>query len=463
MNVRNIIERIPNIDTDYIDGRELGKRGTIISIRNNEVEAHSFEIYGTNIRIYNKNILNIISFTHKKFNRNIFGNNSIKLRPFIAETKFHHSLKLKDLVDRLRINKCKKRIRPKINPLDVSLEDKVDDLLKIYNDIKSIGDYIKQHQIVYWDEINYKRIVNHLGTDIELTTYRVFFGISIIVNNKIKPLSISEKVGKVSGYELIENGREVDKIVSNISEKAKIASVAKSPLIGNHPCILGSEISALLIHELIGHACEGDNIVSRVSFLKDSIGKRIASDDITIIDEPNKYPLYSYYLYDDEGNKANRTVVIERGVFKKVLTDIETSIIMGTKPTANSRAESYKYPPLTRQSIFYLLPGDYDKTELFKEANKGVYGIGMKHAYVDIAKGILSAKSELGWLISKGEPSVPIMGFAITGYVYDFLKNIEAISKDLVFTPIFCVKNDQRLDVTIGAAHLLLNRILIGG
>jgi predicted Zn-dependent protease len=93
------------------------------------------------------------------------------------------------------------------------------------------------------------------------------------------------------------------------------------------PVLLYPGPAGLLFHEAVGHRLEGSRLLSagEGQTFKDQEGKQIFSLPITVRDNPlikeyNGSKCIGSYTYDDEGTKAQDTVLIEDGVLKGFLS-----------------------------------------------------------------------------------------------------------------------------------------------
>lgn len=96
------------------------------------------------------------------------------------------------------------------------------------------------------------------------------------------------------------------------------------PFIG--PVLLKNRATGVFVHEILGHRVEGNRQKSESfgqTFTK-KLGEQVVSPILTISDDPtlshfNGQPLRGFYLYDDEGVKAQPVNIIEKGVLKGFL------------------------------------------------------------------------------------------------------------------------------------------------
>jgi len=135
------------------------------------------------------------------------------------------------------------------------------------------------------------------------------------------------------------------------------AALRAAPIVEPYtgPAVLSGRASAVFFHEIFGHRVEGHrqkNVNESQTFAK-SVGKPILPPFISVIFDPTlaKYgsqELAGYYLYDDEGVKAQRVTVVDKGVLK--------GFLMGRSPipgfaTSNGHGRAQTgYTPVARQS-----------------------------------------------------------------------------------------------------------------
>ena len=87
---------------------------------------------------------------------------------------------------------------------------------------------------------------------------------------------------------------------------------------GTYPIILHNTISDSIISTLMS-AISGRNLYRQNSFLLDSIGKKIASDQLTINERPFLTKGHASTYFDDEGVEVFDNTIIEKGVLNRYL------------------------------------------------------------------------------------------------------------------------------------------------
>jgi len=190
---------------------------------------------------------------------------------------------------------------------------------------------------------------------------------------------VSDQKTFIGGY---ENAKSFDwtAFVEDISKLAVRASQAKVPSPGVYRAVVDCELVGLLLHEAFGHASEGDYVMYRASVLYGKLGKKVASDLATIIDDglvEGGYPV----AFDDEGVVKKRTVIVENGVLKSFLTNRQASHELGLESSGNARAQDIAFKPIVRQTNFFMLPGSARVEELFEGVSEGIYLMGRGYGW----------------------------------------------------------------------------------
>src|SRR6202050_5039295 len=78
------------------------------------------------------------------------------------------------------------------------------------------------------------------------------------------------------------------------------------------------------------------SIYRHESFLAGKLGEKVASENVTIIDDATIPGLFGTSPFDDEGVRSRRTPVIERGVLKSYLLNTYAARKLGLKTTGNA-------------------------------------------------------------------------------------------------------------------------------
>lgn len=166
-----------------------------------------------------------------------------------------------------------------------------------------------------------------------------------------------------------------------------------------------------------------------MSLLADKEGQKIASDVVTITDDPMREGVSIQTNFDAEGVAACRKNVVECGVLKTLLYNRETASIAGVESTGNASKGGYASPVGISPYAFCIEAGESSEEELFAMAGNGIYITELKglHAGANSVTGDFSLESA-GFKITDGKKGEAIKSFTIAGNFFELMKSIEALS-----------------------------------
>ncbi|MBK8576556.1 MAG: TldD/PmbA family protein [Elusimicrobia bacterium] len=143
-------------------------------------------------------------------------------------------------------------------------------------------------------------------------------------------VQVTAEEGKLrqSGYEVmaVQGGWDglsnADPVLlaSRASARALSKLLAPPAPLGEKTVVISAEAGGTLIHEAVGHSLEADAVFegSSPSFAH-KVGKVVAGEKISVLDDPTRPGQRGSFVYDDEGTPAERTVLIENGILRTSL------------------------------------------------------------------------------------------------------------------------------------------------
>lgn len=247
--------------------------------------------------------------------------------------------------------------------------------------------------------------------------------------------------------------------------QALVALKAIAAPAGNMPVVLGSGWPGVLLHEAIGHGLEGDFNRKGTSAFSNLIGSKVASDEITIVDDGTLKDLRGSITIDDEGTPSGCTTLIENGILKAYLTDRMNAHLLGTKPTGNGRRESYAHQPLPRMTNTYMLSGPHTTDDIISSVDNGIYAVSFGGGQVDITSGKFVFSASEAYMIENGRITHPIKGATLIGNGPDVLTKVSMVGNDMKLDDGIgtCGKAGQSVPVGVGQPSLLIDDLTVGG
>ena len=345
---------------------------------------------------------------------------------------------------------------------DITNEEKKRFFTMIDKIIREHSNLIKQVSIRLSEITKEIKILNTKLDNIKYIKYLTRLLITVVAEEKGKMVEHNMTFSNKGGLELLSNedfptkALEIAKIVIEKLSAKKIKG-------GKMPVILNNGFGAVIFHEACGHSLEAEALKNNLTVFKGDLGKKIASDKVTLIDNPKLYKLYGSNIVDDEGNLTKEVKLIENGILKSYLVDYFNGKNLSLEITSSSRRENYLYKPTSRMSNTYLLPGKDKIEDMIKSIDYGIYAKEMGGGSVDPSTGNFNFYISLPYLIENGEIKELLEPMTLVGNSKEILKNVEMVSDDLKLEAGICGASSGNIPVTIGQPTIKIKEILVGG
>ncbi|HEY6912279.1 MAG TPA: metallopeptidase TldD-related protein [Myxococcales bacterium] len=205
---------------------------------------------------------------------------------------------------------------------------------------------------------------------------------------------------------------------------------ARKPKTQRVPVVFDPQMAAAFIAGLAG-AVNGLLVHKKSSFLGAHLGKRIAPETVTLVDDATLEHGIATRPFDGEGVRSQKTKVVERGVLESFLYDATTARKAGAKSTG-SAARGWSSLPSIGTSNFYLEAGKRKRDEIVREVRSGLYVTAMLGRGADVVTGDYSRGANGIW-IENGELAYPVQEVTVSGNLLEMLRGIDAVGDDLEF------------------------------
>lgn len=194
--------------------------------------------------------------------------------------------------------------------------------------------------------------------------------------------------------------------------------------------VLDPEVTGHLI-EAFSPAFFADNVLKAKSVLAGRLAQRVASSEVSIVDDGRFPGGDRTFPFDAEGVPTRRTVLIEGGTLRGYLHNWYTSTRMGVSPSGNAFRSSYMAPPRITPTMLYLVPSAATREEILGRVEDGfLISEVMGLHTVDPITGEFSLGAS-GHALRKGVIAEPVTGIGIAGSILEFLAGVAAVASDL--------------------------------
>ncbi|MEM2930490.1 MAG: TldD/PmbA family protein [Thermoproteota archaeon] len=355
------------------------------------------------------------------------------------------------------------RLKVKIDPRDVSLEEKVKIALEFDKCIWKGNEGIVTTSVGLSDSLKKEYVVNSFGTEVRYEVCSVRISGSAVAKEGDLVQNVSTAVGGSRGWELVEEFDHV-KEGSELGRRGVELLKAHTPPSGRMNILMDQSLVGVFIHEAFGHAAEADAVKANRSILSGLIGKRVGGLTVNVVDDPTIPGMRGSYPYDSEGTKAERREIVKNGILVGYLHSLETAAHLNAKPNGAARAMNFSSKPIVRMSNTLVENGEYSLEELAELVKNGIYLAKSYGGYVDPARGQFYFTAQEGYLIENGRIGEKVQNVSMSGLTLDVLNSVIGVGNDLKLAfPGTCGKDGQWVPVSGGGPHLAVKDVVVGG
>jgi TldD protein len=235
----------------------------------------------------------------------------------------------------------------------------------------------------------------------------------------------------LQGSELITQ-LAAETTITEVIRQAERLLKAETVEPGEYDVICSPEIAGLIAHEAFGHGVEMDLFVKNRAKAQEYLGKKVASDLVTMHDGAAAATQVSTYGFDDEGVLAGDTVIIDRGTLKTGIVDQLSALRLQVKPTGNGKRESFERKAYTRMTNTFFVSGRDSLAAMIASIQYGYLLDGMLSGMEDPKNWGIQCQILQGEEIRDGRLTGKIVSpVLMTGYVPDVLAAVTMVSPDL--------------------------------
>jgi len=358
--------------------------------------------------------------------------------------------------------KRKSKVKIKIDPENIDTEEKLKFVFSLDEAQKIADKRIVSRTSDYIESLKNFELINSFGSQLEWNEIRISVSaMSIAFESGKREMGFENKRGTV-GYELV---KETDPHVFGASvakEAVELLSAVKPPN-GLMTVIVDPDIAGVLAHEVMGHASEADEVIKHRSFLSDAVGKKVASNLVTMVDNGTIDGAYGSIPFDSEGTPSSRTTIIEKGVYKGFMHSLETAAALNSTPTGNGRTQDYNRRVWVRMTNTFFEPGNWKLEEMISDTKEGLLALKAVSGQEDPVGGGFQVRALKGYTIKNGEKKNLVRGFSLTGKALEILKTVDSVEKEFQLCSGFCGKGEEDwIHVTSGGPYMR-TRITAGG
>ncbi len=193
---------------------------------------------------------------------------------------------------------------------------------------------------------------------------------------------------------------------------------------------------------------------AKSAFLKTTLfagkeGEVVASDILTIADDPFYPDKFGKCPFDGEGVAVYKKNIIENGVLKTLLYNRMYAKLFNKETTGNAASAKSITP-----KGMYIEGGKMTEAQLLRTLVDGIYITELKglHAGANVQSGDFSLEAA-GFLVENGRKTRPVKNITIADNFYNMLKKVTAISDTVEF----------RVGSSFGSPEVMFTDVSVSG
>ena len=219
-------------------------------------------------------------------------------------------------------------------------------------------------------------------------------------------------------------------IARNAGYEAGKTSSLKVPMIGFEPGDYETLLSPYVIGNIFSYCSSlfsAYSVEMGMSYLEESLGKKVASSSLSLMDSPMNLSGSSYSAFDDEGTPCFDKKLINKGVLESFVHSYSTAVAAKTKTTGNAGIINPQPIQLSMEN------GNKAVDSMIQSIDKGLY---IKNAWYtrfqDNRNAVFSTVPRDGiFKVENGEIKGRISGVRISDSFGKIINNITDVSKEL--------------------------------
>lgn len=294
-------------------------------------------------------------------------------------------------------------------------------------------------------------LYNSNGLDLEdSASFAYTYGMAVVAEGEERYDGMDIASGSFTSF-------DVEKIAGEAVKDAVDTIGAESVPSGKYPVVFSNKVMASML-TTYSSVFSAEAAQKGLSLLKGKEGEKIASDIVTLTDDPMREDALVPATFDAEGVATYKKNVIENGTFVTLLHNLKTAAAAGVKSTGNGKKASYASNVGISPFSFFINPGQGTLEDLMKDAGNGIYITSVEgmHAGANAITGDFSLAAS-GFMIENGKKGRPVKNITVSGNFFTLLKEIVRIGEDLKFNPF--ALGDSRS----GSPSVLLKEMTVAG
>ena len=270
-------------------------------------------------------------------------------------------------------------------------------------------------------------IVNTLGLNVSTRANMIYGGVGPTARD-------GEKVGSGFATFFTLNPADINlKAVAAEAVEKATAGLDAEPIESGSMRVMFDPDTATDMLATFSGIFSADAAQKGLSLLKGREGERIASECVTLLDDPHLAGSIASQPFDGEGVATKVKKVIENGRLTTLLHNLKTAHKQGVQTTGNA-SRGYNSTVGIAPANFYFQPSGISSEEMLTKLGDGlvITEVAGLHAGANAVSGDFSLSAK-GYMVRSGAKAEAVKQITVAGNFFTLLTDIEAVGSDLKF------------------------------
>jgi TldD protein len=332
------------------------------------------------------------------------------------------------------------------DPATVPLAEKLAHVREIQRRAAALDQRIVQAQVSYSDRTTESVFIGR-GRQLEQRLPRTILQVLLVASDGREARFNFAQRGGVAGFELAEISEEELQATAEVAIRLLDAGHIAP---GEYDTISDPSVTGVIAHESFGHGVELDLFPKGRARAAQYLKRPVAAPNLQMFDDPTVAGANGSYFFDDEGERARPTQILQDGVFVRPISDLASATFaygfgQGER-TPNGRRQDVTRKTYARMTNTFFGRGDTDPQAMIAGVEHGIYLRGAESGVEDPMGWGIQVTAHYGEEIVNGQLTGKIYApVGITGYVPDLLMSVSMIGSDFELSPGTCGKGYKEL------------------
>ena len=269
--------------------------------------------------------------------------------------------------------------------------------------------------------------------------------------------------GRRMGMEMFESEVNPEAVGKEAARVAIARLGAEFCPAGQMTVAIENGFGGVIFHEACGHSLESDSVATGTSQMAGKLGKQIANEKVTAIDDPTIPHAWGSIDVDDEGTPTRPIVLIEKGILKSYMIDRLGGRRMGMASTGSGRRQDFNYEPSSRMTNTYIANGEDKNEDIIASMENGLYCAKMGGGSVNPITGAFNFGVDEGYLVKNGKITTCVKGASLIGTGSEVLLNIDMVGQNRFHGQGMCGSVSGSVPNEVGQPLIRISSITVGG